>query len=593
MADWGSMFEDTAEEEPNAAWVYFTRAGRLQNNGVYYGKCSAYAVTLNYVLGLGCLGIPYAFFQAGLSFSILMTFFAAFLSMLSTMWIVEVHMRAMLVETGRRQERSWSVHSQQQQPQEQQEQQQQQQQQTYSTTTAVLPSPTRSTTPSTPTTPTMQTSPSKRRFLKSPAQTSQLTELLTSPNFFASTQSPVIEVASLVKGVLGKTMEILYLICLSGLAITGLWAYSNVAANSLVQQVRWETCGEPNFLGPCGFEYMINCAVFGVIVVPLSLLDTTEQATIQSIFTVLRFVTLGAMAIGAVLGLFLFPLASAFPPLPRSSLSLPASTSAASAPPFATPSSVIANTTTAPYYGKNVHWGLQTSGMGLLISSMCFSMLFQHSVPGLMAAIDPTQRQSVKHVFGGALISSALLYIVLGVTMALYFGSAILPSSNLNFVNFNFGMGEPSSMVATLMSYVIVLFPVVGSISVYPLITITLSNNLHVSTAKCTGWGQDNRRARIFWRLVAGIPPILLSLLVRNLSTIIQFSGLFAVPIAYLFPALLQLYSNRGVEGLEKIPNEFSWHFNRYAVYPWAMVVIGLLCWGLVIVQLVQFLSLS
>ena len=604
------MFEDTAEEEPNAAWVYFTRATRLNlKPGTYLSTLSAYAVTLNYVLGLGCLGIPYAFFKAGLGFSIVVTCVAAFVSMLSTMWIVEVHMRAMILKTGRRQDRSWSDHS-----------QQHHQTQTQTTTS--------SSTYATYSTTTVNTPPSSsfpRNAFKSPGTASQLTELLSSPHFFASTKSPVIEVASLVKGVLGKKVEILYMICLSGLAITGLWAYSNVAANSLVQQVRWKPCASPNFLGECGnamtvvatvatvattcltltlvvfffllssfsslplrsttthagWEYMINCAVFGIIVVPLSLLDTTEQATIQTIFTVLRFVTLGAMAISSLLGIFLFPVSDGFPLQP------------AQYPPLSNATSM-SNATGPPYYGKDVTWTLQTGGMGLLISSMCFSMLFQHSVPGLMAAVDPNQRKSVKHVFGAALISSALLYIVLGVTMALYFGASILPSSNLNFVNFNFGLStvhENNTMLANIISYVIVLFPVVGSISVYPLITITLSNNLHVSTSRWTGWAQDDQKAKIIWRLVAGIPPILLSLVVRNLSTIIQFSGIFAVPIAYLFPALLQLYSKKGTEaGLEKLPKEFTWHFNRHSFYPLCMMVVGTGCWALVAVQLVQHL---
>jgi len=112
-----------------------------------------------------------------------------------------------------------------------------------------------------------------------------------------------------------------------------------------------------------------------------------------------------------------------------------------------------------------------------------------------------------------------------------------------------------------------------------------------VSTSRWTGWAQDDQKAKIIWRLVAGIPPILLSLVVRNLSTIIQFSGIFAVPIAYLFPALLQLYSKKGTEaGLEKLPKEFTRHFNRHSFYPLCMMVVGTGCWALVAVQLVQHL---
>jgi hypothetical protein len=256
MADWGSMFEDTAEEEPNAAWVYFTRATRLNlKPGTYLSTLSAYAVTLNYVLGLGCLGIPYAFFKAGLGFSIVVTCVAAFVSMLSTMWIVEVHMRAMILKTGRRQDRSWSDHS-----------QQHHQTQTQTTTS--------SSTYATYSTTTVNTPPSSsfpRNAFKSPGTASQLTELLSSPHFFASTKSPVIEVASLVKGVLGKKVEILYMICLSGLAITGLWAYSNVAANSLVQQVRWKPCASPIFLGECGNAMTVVAVVATVATTCLTL----------------------------------------------------------------------------------------------------------------------------------------------------------------------------------------------------------------------------------------------------------------------------------------------------------------------------------
>ena len=623
MADWGAMLEDTGEEEQHAAWVYFTRAGRLKP-GIYYGKCKAFSVTLNYVLGLGCLGIPYAFYEAGLTFSIVMTIVAAFLSMISTMWIVEVHMRAMLVETGRRHERAWS------------EQQVNMPSPILSRDSSITPSSSSST--DGPQTPKQQ-----RRFkneLKSPGTASQLTELLKSPQFFASTKFPIVEVAELVKGVLGQTYEILYMICLSGLAVTGLWAYSNVAANSLVQQVQFFTCGQPNYLGVCGYEYMLNCAGFGIIVrfysvffgyprtrthlfffpslsslffflfvsfykvIPLSLLDTAEQATIQTIFTILRFITLGAMAMGAVLGVLYFPISDAFPnplhpphpctldaymgydcPHPHSDSSLSHLFNNTNT--TTTPSSILS--TSPPYIGKGVDWGLKTDGMGLLISSMCFSMLFQHSIPGLMAAIDPNKRKSVKQVFGAALTTSCFLYIILGVTMALYFGSTILPSSNLNFVDFNFGMGEPSNAMANILSYTIVLFPVFGSISVYPLIAITLSNNLHVSTARFTGWTQDDRKAKIFWRLIAAVPPILLSLLVRNLSTIIQFSGLFAVPIAYLFPALLQLYSKSTTE-FHEIPEEFSWHFNQHMIYPYVMLLLSVGVWGLVVVQLVQHL---
>ena len=175
---------------------------------------------------------------------------------------------------------------------------------------------------------------------------------------------------------------------------------------------------------------------------------------------------------------------------------------------------------------------------------MTFSMLFQHSVPGLMATVRPSERKQTKYIFAGALFTSAALYAALGVCMCLYFGSELFASSNLNFVGFTWGLGTITdatthrahpTVFASIVSYVIVLFPVLSSVSVYPLIAITLSNNLHVATASCTGWPKDDVRGKLIWRFVAAVPPILLCALIRDLSTIIQFSGLFAVPIAIYF----------------------------------------------------------
>ena len=83
------------------------------------------------------------------------------------------------------------------------------------------------------------------------------------------------------------------------------------------------------------------------------------------------------------------------------------------------------------------------------------------------------------------------------------------------------------------------------------------------------------------------MPPILLCALIRDLSTIIQFSGLFAVPIAYIFPALLQYYSRQGAKEFG-VPSTCIWHFNRYPIYVWVVIGLGLLCEGVVVVQLVD-----
>jgi amino acid permease len=599
MADWQALFDETGHEEPHAAWVYFTRAGaaaaRRAGARQFIGSCQAWSVTVNYILGIGALGVPFAFQQAGLSLSLATTAASCLMSFITVMFIVETHARAMLLSSSKSQRSrslsggyggndSETIAG------------------GYSAPTSPTISPASrwsETSFVNPKSPVNATKTNGKRLSNRPATprkiASELTELLTSPLFYEQTDSPIIEVASLVKGAIGFRASVAYIVALSGLTSTGLWAYANVAANSFVDQVHYWPCdaSHENYLGDCGWQYLVNCALFGVVVVPLSFLDMADQGGLQTVFTILRFLTLGAMVLGAVLGIFFFSLHDAVPggygPAHRhhkNSSLLTGGVANISG----------SNSAGPPYISETVSWAPKWSGFGIVVSTMTFSMLFQHSVPGLMATIRPSERKRTKCIFSGALFTSAALYAVLGVSMCMYFGDRLFASSNLNFVGFTWGLGSVTdplthathpTIFASIVSYVIVLFPVLSSVSVYPLIAITLSNNLHVATSSCTGWAKDDRRAKLIWRFVAAVPPILLCALIRDLSTIIQFSGLFAVPIAYVFPALLQYYSRQGAREFG-VPSTYIWHFNRYPIYVWVVIGLGLLCEGVVVVQLVD-----
>jgi amino acid permease len=605
MADWQALFDETGHEEPHAAWVYFTRAGaaaaRRAEARQFIGALGVFSVTVNYILGVGALGVPFAFQQAGLSLSLATTMASCVLSFITVMFIVETHARAMLLSSSRA-ERSRSLSGGFAGGAENGR---------YSAPTSPAishASPWNAASFVNPKSPVNTTKNTSNQLSSRPATprkvASELTELLTSPLFYEQTDSPIIEVASLVKGAVGFRASVIYILVLSGLTSTGLWAYANVAANSFVDQVHYWPCdaSHENYLGDCGWQYLVNGALFGVVVVPLSFLDMADQGGLQAVFTVLRFVTLGAMVLGSLLGIFFFSLQDAVPGGYGPSHHHRGNSSAFNGSTSNVVRTGVSNHTMVgpPFISETVTWAPKWSGFGMILSTMTFSMLFQHSVPGLMATIRPSERKRTKCIFSSALFTSAALYAVLGVSMCTYFGDRLFASSNLNFVGFTWGLGTVTdasthttrpTIFASVVSYIIVLFPVLSSVSVYPLIAITLSNNLHVATASCTGWAKDNKRAKLIWRFVAAVPPILLCAVIRDLSTIIQFSGLFAVPIAYIFPALLQRYSRRGASEFGQVPPAYIWHFNRHPIYVWVVIGIGILCEGVVIVQLVDQLS--
>jgi hypothetical protein len=73
---------------------------------------------------------------------------------------------------------------------------------------------------------------------------------------------------------------------------------------------------------------------------------------------------------------------------------------------------------------------------------------------------------------------------LLGITAASYFGASTKSSINLNFADFYFGLdptiaSRVTLFVCRLVSGVVVVFPALDTISVFPLIANTLGNNLY------------------------------------------------------------------------------------------------------------------
>lgn len=195
-----------------------------------------------------------------------------------------------------------------------------------------------------------------------------------------------------------------------------------------------------------------------------------------------------------------------------------------------------------------------------------------------------------QRVFGASLLTTFSFYFLLGTSAASYFGANTLSSVNLNFSDFTFGLNadDASPLMLTMLkaaSGVVVIFPALDTISVFPLIANTLGNNLlaasgpaflkyiahHLPTHR-PSWSSFQRRihrrssnsfhdlpsqirkelvqraskiATIFWRLVAALPPLIGSLWATDLSFSLLLAGVAGIYVAFFAPSLLQLASCR------------------------------------------------
>jgi len=235
-----------------------------------------------------------------------------------------------------------------------------------------------------------------------------------------------------------------------------------------------------------------------------------------------------------------------------------------------------------------------------MFTTAIFSQLFQHSVPGLISPLSPEHKKHVPTIFRCALATTSLIYIATGCMCVIYFGSDLQQSVNLNFVDFTWGVGDndddPYStkrVLISIVSMIVVLFPALDTLSVFPLIANTLGNNLNSAfpgmsgLVRHSGWVKEHGYVRrvtlIMWRLVAAIPPIVASVFVSDLIFSLQVAGLCGIVVALVTPALLQRQCEfRGaliptsMRANSPIPNEFSSKFFSTGVLSLAALALAI-----------------
>ena len=115
------------------------------------------------------------------------------------------------------------------------------------------------------------------------------------------------------------------------------------------------------------------------------------------------------------------------------------------------------------------------------------------------------------------------------------------------------------------------LFPVFTLTTNYPLISITMRNNLQtlfepVATIK------NFKYNGVLFSAISAIPPIIVALATDNLSFLVSLTGAIAgVFIQFIFPALLVLMSRKKMKALGAQPNP---HTSPFSHTFWAVAIL-------------------
>jgi hypothetical protein len=324
---------------------------------------------------------------------------------------------------------------------------------------------------------------------------------------------------------MGRPGKIAYTVTIGVFLYGTLWAFSSVFGNALATHIGF---------GPA--SYYVYLLLFAVIVVPFSCMEISEQMTMQVILALCRVVMVIFMV-----------------------------SSVAAA--FESESEPFGEDTR----NKNMRSHLfELTGLHVILPISMFANMFHHSVPALS---EPAKdKHALGNIFMTALMSCFVAYSLIGVTLSLYFGSAVKSSANLNWSDYgSFYNGFAPAMQKIVSTYVII-FPALDVASAYPLNAITLGNSLYTSV-----YGDEAKNLpkiyRIAFRLLAAVPPIVGASVVSDLGAITDFTGILGMAVGFVFPPLLAYYSEKYF--LDRHLSPATVYSTVWTSRRWVMTVLG------------------
>jgi len=228
----------------------------------------------------------------------------------------------------------------------------------------------------------------------------------------------VLEVTELTKLLFGNTARYAYLVVMGLWTLGTMWSFGSVFGASLANHIpilfmpepHNQTCDMNADPENCRLQYIFYVLVFGCVVVPLTLMDMTEQVMVQVIMAAGRIVLVCIMS-GTVLAAWTCD-GVAFKLMARAS----ADGGLQRDPPplFDTP--------------------IDFSGLSILIPVAVTAAAFHQAIPSITR--DTADKWDMHKVLRAAFIIVGVCYVVFGVLLALFFGEHIEPQSTLLWADY-------------------------------------------------------------------------------------------------------------------------------------------------------------
>ena len=261
--------------------------------------------------------------------------------------------------------------------------------------------------------------PKGSTFLKNTASADDTSQtLLDGKPKFVILLTRKFEFSELCEVFFGRWSKYMFLILLTIQLFLACVSYSTVAGSAWAVNIPFNfsslrLCDQDEFMGvilpedtPCRAAYWFCLFLFAFVVVPLSLLEPREQLIIQLLLALLRFFTIGAMIIYCVVQLIINHPYQYCPD----------------------------NTTNCSVVDlKDLFFKFDYRAWLVAIPVFVYANSLQSAIPSLTHPVKQKNLLSIcMHFLYGTF---GLLYLSLGLTVALWFGRTIIETGTLNWVS--------------------------------------------------------------------------------------------------------------------------------------------------------------
>ncbi|KRG07370.1 transmembrane protein 104 homolog isoform X2 [Drosophila mojavensis] len=221
-------------------------------------------------------------------------------------------------------------------------------------------------------------------------------------------------------------------------------------------------------------------------------------------------------------------------------------------------------------------------GIPSLFGAGVYSFMCHHSLPSLLAPIK--HKSMAKKILSYDYILICSFYIVLAITGIFAF-EYVEDLYTLNFLPYHATSESLFSNFLIVIDYFLSLFPVFTLSTSYPLIAITLKNNLQTLFLDMSQYNSYSILIRALFPFLSILLPFCITYFTENLSILVVITGSYAgVGIQYVIPVCLVYYSRVTCSELlgSGIKNQFQSPFQSNI---WLLMVLA---WSVLSVFLVS-----